>query len=72
LESVRKDRAGCEKSTEILAYDAVISHASVCILHKHGFRNVKPTWKPSLTNEAKYCRLAFALEHKYWTLEDLE
>jgi hypothetical protein len=71
ISSVTKDRSGREKSSEILAYEAGISHSSVCaILKKHGLVIAKPSWKPGLTEDAKARRLAFALEHKDWTLED--
>ena len=54
LESVRKDRAGREKSLEYLAYEAGISR-SAChrVLKNHGFNKVKPTWKPGLSDDAK-------------------
>jgi len=71
LESVTKDRAGREKAVEYLAYEAGISRSSAYrILKKHGFRNVKPTWKPGLSGLARDRRLAFCLAHQHWTLED--
>ena len=71
IQSASKDRAGREKSAEVLAYEAGISHRSaVKILHKYGFTNAKPTTKPGLSEEAKAERLAFAERHKDWTLED--
>ncbi|KAJ9220690.1 hypothetical protein DTO027B5_2217 [Paecilomyces variotii] len=71
IDSVQKDRAGREKSAEVLAYEAGISHASACrILREHGFSRCKPTWKPGLTDEAKRRRLEFAYNHEHWTLED--
>lgn len=51
LESVRADRSGREKSSEVLAYERGISYASALrILHKHGLSNVKPTRKPGLNS----------------------
>lgn len=71
LASVRKDSAGREKSSEVLGYEAGWSSATVLrILKKHGLKNVKPTRKPGLSREQQLKRLAFALEHKDWTLED--
>jgi transposase len=71
ISSVTKDRNGREKSSEILAFEAGISHSSVLrILHKHGLVIAKPSWKPGLTEAAKAKRLRFCLDHQYWTLED--
>jgi transposase len=71
LASVKQDRNRREKSSEILAFKAGISHSSVLrILHKHGFTIVKPSWKPGLTEAAKAARLRFCLDHQHWTLED--
>lgn len=71
LESVRKNRAGREKTLEFLAYEAGISR-SAChrVLKEHGFNKVKPTWKPGLSDEAKQKRLEFCKAHQHWTLED--
>jgi transposase len=47
---VRVNRAGREKSSEVLAYELSISYSSVLrMLHKEGMTNVKPTTKPGLT-----------------------
>ena len=71
LNSVRKDRAGREKSTEYLAYEAGISRSSCHrVLKRHGFNKVKPTVKPGLSDKAKQKRLEFCLRHQHWTLED--
>ena len=71
LDSVRADRAGREKSSEVLAYERDISYSSALrILHKHGLSNVKPTRKPGLNSQQRAARLAFCLEHQHWTLED--
>jgi len=40
------------------------------ILRKAGLRKTKPTRKPGLTIKMRKARLAFALRHKDWTLED--
>jgi transposase len=54
INSVSKDRNGREKSSEILAYKAGISHSSVLwILKQNGFIIAKPSWKPGLTEAAK-------------------
>ena len=71
LDTVRKDRSGREKSSEVIRYELGWSSSTVLsILKKHGLRNVKPTTKPGLNRDQQLCRLAFALEHKDWTLED--
>ena len=71
LLSVRSDRSGREKSSEVLAYEAGISRRSALrILHKYGLQNVKPTTKPGLTAQMKLIRYEWALAHKDWTLED--
>ncbi|KAF7179335.1 hypothetical protein CNMCM7691_008268 [Aspergillus felis] len=71
LESIGKDRNGREKSSEILAFEAGISYSSVLrILKRHGYKAVKQTTKPGLTDEMKQKRLQFCLAHKDWTLED--
>ena len=40
------------------------------VLKRLGYRKVKPTVKPGLTEEMRKARLKFAIEHKDWTLED--
>jgi transposase len=71
LASVKQDRNGREKSSEILAFEAGISHSSVLrILHKDGFTIVEPSWNPGLTEPVKAARLRFCLDHQRWTLED--
>lgn len=71
IASITKDRAGCEKSAEYLAFEAGISTISVLRLLKlNSFSKCKPTWKPGLTDDMRKKRLAFALAHKDWTLED--
>lgn len=71
LESVKFDRSGREKSSEVLAYECGISRSSALrILHKYGLSNVKPTRKPGLNAVQRAARLAFCLDHINWTLED--
>ncbi|EEA24633.1 conserved hypothetical protein [Talaromyces marneffei ATCC 18224] len=73
IASITKDRAGREKSAEYLAYEAGISESSVLRLLKlNSFNKCKPTVKPGLTDKMKQARLAFALEHQHWTLEDFK
>jgi len=68
---VTKNRCGCEKSSEYLAYKVGISESSILrILNSSFFRKCKPTWKPRLTDEARRKRLNWALEYQHWTLED--
>ena len=71
LANVRADKAGREKSSEVLTYKAGISLSSALrILKKHGLRAVKLTRKPGLTKIQKAARLQFCLNHVTWTLED--
>jgi len=71
LESVRVDRSGREKSSEVLAYECGISYSSALrILHKYGLNSVKPTRKPGLNPKQRKARLEFCLRHQHWTLED--
>jgi transposase len=71
LSLVQENRAGREKSAEVLAYECGISYSSALnILHKYGLRNVKPTRKPGLNTYQRAARLAFAIKHKDWTLYD--
>jgi transposase len=73
LASVRRDRNGREKSSEVLAYEQSISQSSALrILHKYGLNNVKPTRKPGLNKAQRAARLAFCLAHQHWTLEDFK
>ena len=71
LQSVRADKAGREKSSEVLAFECGISRSSALpILKKYGLTRVKPTRKPGLNPVQRAARLAFCLDHKDWTLED--
>ncbi len=71
IDNVQKDRAGREKSSEVLAYECGISRSSALrILHKYKLTNVKPTRKPGLTRIMRAARLIFCLGHANWTLED--
>jgi transposase len=71
LDSVKIDRAGREKSSEILAYESGIGRSSALrILHNSGLSNVKSTRKPGLNSVQRASRLAFYLEHEDWTLKD--
>ena len=66
IASVTADRAGREKSSEVLAYEQSISVASAQrILRKNGYTNVKPTYKPGLTKEHRAARLAFYEAHRH-------
>jgi transposase len=71
VENIEKDRAGREKSAEYLAFESGISYSSTLrILHSNDLHSVKPTRKPGLNTQQRAARLAFALEHQDWTLED--
>jgi hypothetical protein len=66
LSMVRVNRAGREKSSEVLAYELGISYSSVLrMLHKEGMTNVKPTTKPGLTVVMRMIRLKWALDHQH-------
>ena len=71
VDLVTADRAGREKSSEVLAYETGISSSSALnVLHKHGFSAVKRTTKPGLDERQRQLRYEFCLAHKDWTLED--
>ena len=66
-----KNRNRCEINLEELAYKNDVSPTLVRRLLKNmGYKKVKPTYKPGLNQAQRDARLAFALEHKYWTIED--
>jgi hypothetical protein len=55
---VRVNRAGREKSSEVLAYELGISYSSVLrMLHREGMTDVKPATKPGLTVIMRMVRL---------------
>lgn len=67
IDLIKKDRHGREKSTFVIAAELDISQRSVVrILRKHGYKKVKPTWKPNLTPAMKEGRLAFAIKYEDW------
>lgn len=71
IASVTADRAGREKSSEVLAYEQLISVSSAQrILRNHGYTNVKPTLKPGLSKQQRAVRLKWCQAHKDWTLKD--
>jgi Transposase len=71
IDNVKADRAGREKSTEVLAYEYKTSRSTaVRTLHKHGLSSVKPTRKPGLSNAQRAARLDFCLKHQEWSLEE--
>jgi len=54
IDSVTADCIGCEKSAEVLGFEAGISIISILrILKDNGFTSKKPTCKPGLTDAAK-------------------
>jgi transposase len=62
LASVRDNRSGREKSSEVLAFEQGISYRSALrILHKYGLRSVKSTTKPGLTAAMKKSSLRVVL-----------
>ncbi|OJJ62070.1 hypothetical protein ASPSYDRAFT_610823 [Aspergillus sydowii CBS 593.65] len=72
LQSISKDRAGREKSSEILAFEAGISSSSVLrILHSYGLNNAKPSTKPGLTDAMKAKRLEYCLQNP-WTNDSIK
>lgn len=72
-QSITVDRNNREKPSLIIATeygDVKISASTVQrILRKHGIKKRKATWKPGLTKKMQAERLAFCLEHQYWTSE---
>jgi hypothetical protein len=66
LASVRNNRSGREKLSEVLAHEQGISYSSALrILHKHGLNNVKPTTKPGLTPAMRKARHERCLAHEH-------
>jgi transposase len=72
LSKVRTDRYGREKTCAQIALEVGgVSDITVWrILRASGHRKTKPTRKPGLTEDMREARLKFALDHKYWTVED--
>jgi hypothetical protein len=48
----------------------VLGATAYWMLKKNGFRNVKESTKPGLTEAMKKARLEFCKDHEHWTLED--
>ena len=69
---ISRNRASRELNLEEIAYRVGgISAESVRrVLKKGGYRKVKTTKKPGLSQEQKDQRLAFAIAHADWTLEN--
>lgn len=71
LAIVQRDRAGREKSSDVLAYETETSKSSVHrILKKEGFSKVKPTTKPGLNKKQREARLTWCHKYSSWTIED--
>jgi Transposase len=71
INNAKADRAGREKSTEVLVYKYKTSRSTaVRTLHKYGLLSVKPTRKPGLSNAQRAARLNFCLKHQEWSLEE--
>ena len=71
IASVFKNWNGWEKSAEVLAFEADISHKSILnILHKYDLTNTKPTYKSEFSQEVKNACLVFILHHEHWTLKN--
>jgi transposase len=65
IDSVKLDRAGREKSNEVLTYDHTIGRLSALrIFHSHGLSKVKPIRKPGLNAVQRASRLIFCLDYK--------
>jgi transposase len=70
IKNIRKDRNSREKLTKVLTFEVSISPSSAwSILRAFGFRSVKPTIKPGLSDKNRKARLVFCLEHKDWGLD---
>jgi hypothetical protein len=71
IANVVRDRAGREKSSDILAYEAGVSTTSaLSILQDFGLNSVKVSRKPGLTKAQRAARLQWCLDHQHWTLEE--
>ena len=64
--STTRAYSGLEIAAQLDLSDRTIQRA----LKRRGYRKVKQTVKPGLTEEMKKARYDFALRHKDWTLED--
>jgi hypothetical protein len=70
IEIISKDRAGKEKSAEILGYELRVSRQSICRIMRAAGYKVKYTTKSGLNVKMKEKRLAFCRKYQHWTLED--
>jgi hypothetical protein len=67
ISSSRKARASTAK---VLGADFGVSRMTILrALLRLNYHRVKPTFKPGLTDRMRAARLAFALEHRDWTLD---
>lgn len=71
IQSATKNRSEWEKFSEILTFEADISHFSVCqILKRYRFRIVKLFWKSELIKSVRQTCLAFVKRFAHWILND--
>jgi hypothetical protein len=71
LEVVRGSRNIREMTAAELGREVGLGSSTIWrILNKEGFRSVKPTFKPGLTENMMKKRLEFALKYTHYTLED--
>ncbi len=68
---VSHDKEARETTAEALGDNFGVSKMTTLrALKKLSYHSVKPTFKPGLTQAMRDARLAFAIAHKDWTLED--
>ena len=68
---VEHDAAGRHASLEELAYEMGTSSSTLSRqLKQLGYKKVKKTTKPGLTEAMRRSRLNWCLEHQHWTIED--
>jgi len=66
LKKVTSDRFGREKSCAYIAAECGCSAQTVWrVLQRHGYRKMKPTRKPYLSQEMKEAHLQFALRYEH-------
>jgi len=71
IKEICKNKEGRNLSCRKLRGKLKVSAMTVWwMLKKNGFRSVKESVKPGLTEEMKKARLEFCKAHEHWTLND--
>jgi hypothetical protein len=71
IKEVYNNKEGCNLNCRKLGGRfGVLGATAYWMLKKNGFRNVKESTKPGLTEVMKKARLKFCKDYEHWTLED--